>query len=401
MKDYLAFWKQSARIAFTGSWKYFTWMAFLTIIILVGLNAYAHQVVDGLGTTGMTDQVSWGGYIANFTYLVGIAAAAVMLVIPAYLFKNKALHEVVLIGELLAIAVLIMCLLFVTADMGRPDRLWHMIPLIGKFNWPDSMLSWDVIVLAGYLVINMHIAGYLIYKKYIGEEPSKKLYLPFVMLSIVWAISIHTVTAFLYVGLGGRPFWNSAIIAPRFLASAFAAGPGLIIITLQLVQWLLKINVKREALMTLRLIVTVAMLINVFLLGSELFTEFYTDSQHVASAKYLFFGLHGASKLVVWIWLALALNVTALGLLMSKRSQNLKVLNVACAMAIVGIWIEKGMGLIIPGFVPTPLGEVVEYAPSLNETLVTMGIWATGALLYTLMLRVAVPVILGKMRRAD
>ncbi|MCA9546871.1 MAG: polysulfide reductase NrfD, partial [Myxococcales bacterium] len=222
MRDYLNFLVRSTRRAFTGSWRYYAWMTFLTLVVLVGLNAYAKQLVHGLSVTGMTDQVSWGAYIANFTYLVGIAAAAVMLVIPAYLFKNKALHDVVILGELLAVAVLVMCLLFVTVDIGRPDRMWHMIPLIGKFNFPGSMLAWDVIALSGYLLINAHVTGYLIYTRWKGETPNKRLYMPVVFLSIGWAISIHTVTAFLLVGLGGRPFWNSAVIPPRFLASAFA-----------------------------------------------------------------------------------------------------------------------------------------------------------------------------------
>jgi Ni/Fe-hydrogenase subunit HybB-like protein len=401
MSEHVTFLRQAWRLAFLGSRRYYVWMTFLTVVVLVGLHAYAQQLVHGLQVTGMSDQVSWGAYIANFTYLVGIAAAAVMMVIPAYVYKNEDLHEVVIFGELLAVAVLVMCLLFVTVDLGRPDRFWHMIPGIGEFNWPGSMLSWDVLVLNGYLLINAHVSGYLIFTMWAGRKPNKKLYIPFVFLSIVWAISIHTVTAFLYVGLGGRPYWNSAIVAPRFLASAFTAGPGLIIITLQAVRSLWGFEVKDGALMTLRRIVSVAMVINVFLLACEVFTEFYTDSAHVASAKYLFVGLGDANMLVPWIWMAIAMNLVALGLFLSPKTRELKWLNLACVLSIVGIWVEKGMGLIVPGFVPTPLGEVVEYAPSTNEILVSMGIWAFGALLYTLMIRVAIPVVLGKMRRED
>lgn len=399
MRAYLDFLRRAVRIAFEGDWRYYTWMIFLTLVALIGLGAYSNQVAEGLVLTGMTDQVSWGAYIANFTYLVGIAAAGVMLVIPAYVYKNGPLHEVVIIGELLAIAALVMCLMFVMVDLGRIERGWHMIPLIGAFNFPDSLLSWDVLALNGYLLINAHIVGYLVYMRYLGQTPDKRLYMPFVMLSIGWAISIHTVTAFLYVGLGGRPFWNSAVIPPRFLASAFAAGPALIIITLQIVRTFTKFEVKDAALGTLRKIITIAMLINLFLLFSEVFTEFYAHTQHVASAEYLFFGLGEANKLVPWIWLALLFNLTATVLLMSPASRKLNWLNLACVLGVVGIWVEKGMGLIIPGFVPTPLGEIVEYAPSLNETLISLGIWAVGALIYTAMLRVAIPVVLGNLHK--
>jgi len=366
----------------------------LSVIALVGLNAYCKQLVYGLGTTGMTDQVSWGMYIANFTYLVGVAAAAVMLVIPVYVYKNKELHDLVILGELLAVSAIIMCLLFVTVDLGRPDRFHH---LLLRFNFPISMLTWDVIVLNVYLLLNLHICGYLIYSVYCKREPSKWFYVPFVFIAIVWAISIHTVTAFLYSGLGGRPFWNSAVIAPRFIASAFAAGPAIIIITLQLIRYFTTYRVPHKAILTLRNIVTVALIINVFLLGSELFTEFYTDSVHNASAKYLWFGLHGHSALVPWIWTAVSLNFGALLLLVLPITRREGVLAAACIMVIVGIWIEKGMGLIVPAFIPTPLGEIVEYSPTWNETFICFGIWAFGLLLFTIMVRITLPVLEGKL----
>ncbi len=393
MKKYVTFLWDCFRLSFVGDWRYHLWMTILSLLSLAGLYAYCQQVVHGLVTTGMTDQVSWGMYIANFTYLVGLAAAAAMLVIPVYIYRNMHLHDVVIFGELLAVSVIIMCLMFVMADLGRPDRFMH---LLWRFNFPGSMLTWDVIALNGYLLLNLHICGYLIYCVYCGRKPSPAFYVPFVFIAIVWAISIHTVTAFLYVGLGGRPFWNSAIIAPRFLASAFAAGPAFIILTLQIVRRFTKHSVSDDALLTLRRIVQVALIINMFLLVCEVFTEFYTGSAHVASARYLYFGLHGQNALVPWIWTAIVMNIIATVLVMLPASRGLRMLNVACVLAIFGIWIEKGMGLIIPAFVPTPLGEIVEYVPTIHETIVCFGIWAFGLLLYTIFVRVSVPVLAGE-----
>lgn len=398
MKPYLTFLWRSVQLSFKGNWKYHLWMLILTIITLVGLNAYARQLVTGLSSTGMTDQVSWGLYISNFTFLVGIAAAAVMLVVPVYIFKNKELHDLVIFGELLAVAVIIMCLAFVTVDMGRPDRVVNMFR---RLNFPDSMLAWDVIVLSVYLLLNLHICGYLIYTAYLGKQPSKRFYIPFVFIAIFWAITIHTITAFLYVGLGARPFWNSAIVAPRFIASAFAAGPAFIILTLQVISKYGDYKVPEKAYQTLRNIVAVALTINMFLLGSEVFTEFYTDSTHVASAQYLFFGLNGKSALVPWIWSAIGMCTVALVLLYLPATRQRKYLNLACVLLIVGIWIEKGMGLIVSGQVPSPLGEIVEYTPTLNEVLVTLGIWAMGLLIYTIFVRITVPVLTGKLRVHD
>jgi len=398
MKRYLSFLWQCLRVSFDGDWRYHLWMTILSVAALIGLYAYCRQLVNGLVTTGMTDHVSWGLYIANFTYLVGMAAAAAMLVIPVYVYRNLHLNDVVIFGELLAVAVILMCLAFVTVDLGRPQRFMH---LLWGFNFPMSMLTWDVIALSGYLLLNLHICGYLLYTAYCGRSPSKVFYLPFVFIAIVWAISIHTVTAFLYVGLGGRPFWNSAIIAPRFLASAFAAGPAFIILTLQIVRRYTSHRVRDDALLTLRRIVQVAMIINVFLLLCEVFTEFYTDSAHVASAQYLYMGLSGRSGLVPWIWVAILMDAVATLLLVLPASRGLKVLNIACVLAVVGIWIEKGMGLIVPAFIPTPLGEIVEYTPTLPEVAVCVGIWAFGLLVYTIAVRISVPVLSGKLTYAE
>lgn len=399
MAIYLQFWKDMIRQVLIGPRIYFAWLGFLVVFMLIGAAGYYYQLRFGLIVTNMSDQVSWGAYIANFTYIVGLAAAAVMLVIPAYVYKIKAMKEITLIGELFAISAIVMCLMFVTVDMGRPDRFWHLIPKLGRMNWPISMLSWDVIVLNGYLLINLHIPGYLLYKKYRGEPPTDAYYMPFVIISIFWAVSIHTVTAFLYAGLGGKPFWNSAVVAPRFLASAFAVGPSFILLTLQIIEKYSSFKVEQEVYRILKRIIGVSLIINLFLLASEVFKEFYTDSAHSASAKYLFTGLHGYNLLVPFIWTAIALNVIATVIYASPPlGRGMRSINIASVCAIVGIWIEKGMGLIVPGFVPSPLGTIVEYSPSLVELAVCLGIWATGFFILTLLLKAAVPIETGTVR---
>jgi Ni/Fe-hydrogenase subunit HybB-like protein len=387
-------------LATDGSLLFYTWMTLLTAVWLVGLNAWAVQVRDGMITTNMSDHVSWGLYIANFTFLVGLAAGGVMMVIPAYLYHDREMHDVVLCGELLAIASIIMCIAFVVVDMGRPDRFWHIIPGIGRFNWPISMLTWDVIVLNGYLLLNLHICGYLLYTRFLGRTPNPRWYVPFVFLSIVWAISIHTVTAFLYCGLGGRPFWNSALLAPRFLASAFVAGPAFIILTLLALRRFGGVAIPAGPVRTLLSIVRITVLINLLMLASELFTAFYTGGTHASSAQYLFFGAHGAYGLVPWMWTSVILNVLAAALFLYPAAATNKPLLVsACLMCIIAIWIEKGMGLIVPGFIPSTLHEIVEYNPSLSEWKITAGIWAFGLLVFTGALKIALPVLKGETSR--
>jgi Ni/Fe-hydrogenase subunit HybB-like protein len=386
------------RTSTRGTWRFYAWMTVLSAVALVGVNAWARQVVGGMVLTHMTDHVSWGLYIANFTFGVGLAAGAVMMVIPAYLYEDEEMHDVVLVGELLAISAIVMCLLFVVVDMGRPDRLWHMIPGVGRFNWPISMLTWDVLVLNGYLLLNLHVCGYLIYMRFLRRKPDKRWYVPFVFLSIGWAISIHTVTAFLYSGLGGRPFWNSALLAPRFIASAFVTGPAFVILLLQIIRRMTGLRVGEGPLRTLSSVMRVTVPLNLFMVASELFTAFYTGGAHATSARYLFFGMHGHHALVPWIWTAIALNLASAVLVFASRGQERHwALNAACACAFAGVWIEKGMGLIIPGFVPSTLHELVEYVPSLAEWKITAGIWAAGLMVLTLAIRVALPVLRGEL----
>ena len=402
-REFRAFAGEAVARSFRGGPLFFVWMTLLSILIVVGANAYVRQLVHGLATTGMTDQVAWGVYIANFTFLVGIAAAAVMLVIPAYIYRIRDFYDVVLFGELMSFTAIILSLLFVTVDLGRPELFWHLIPGLGILHFPESLLAWDMVVLLGYLLLNAYICAYLLYTKYVGRRPTWIFYIPFVFVSIGWAISVHTTTAFLYVGLVGRPFWNASIIAPRFLVSAFVSGPALMILTFQIIRRTTSFRISDHVLGILRQIVTACLLINLFLLASELFKELYSADLRNASMRYLFFGLdhHGQTynKLVPWIWAAVGGQVLAVSILLTPLRSRLLFLDIACVLSVLGVWVEKGMGLVVPGFIPTPLGDVIEYTPSTNETLVCIGIWAFGGLLYTWMVKLAVPIMTGEFHR--
>jgi molybdopterin-containing oxidoreductase family membrane subunit len=370
------------------------WIALLGLmaVILLGAWSYVTQVRTGLVVTGMSDQVSWGFYIANFAFLVGIAAASVLLVIPAYIFHRQDIKDVVLVGEGMAVAAVTMAILFVVVDLGRPERIWHMIPGIGRFNWPISLLAWDVVVLSGYMLLNLAIPFYLLYCRYRGREANFRLYFPLVIVSMFWAISIHTVTAFLFSANPARPFWHMALLGPRFIAS-------LIIITLQIIQRVTGYRISRSVIDTLALIMTVSLQINLFFVGVELFTDFYNEGAHAASIHYLFLGLGGFNSLQPWIWFALALNAIAVVILMiHPLRQQTATLNLACLLAFVGIWIEKGMGLVIPGFVPTPLGEVFEYAPTPVELSVSAAVWAFGVLIFIVLAKVVIAIEQGRVR---
>ncbi len=391
-----------ARNSIKGGEKLWYWIFFLTFFISMGAFTYYEQFTKGLVVTGMSDQVSWGLYVSNFTYLVGVAAAAVMLVIPAYIFHNPEAKRVVILGEGLAVAACVMCITFVTVDMGHPERVWHMMPYVGKFNWPASLLTWDVIVLTVYLLLNLLLPAYILYHDYHGTKANKKFILGVALLSMFWAISIHTITAFLFVSNTTRPFWHSALSAPRFLASAFTSGPAFIIIAFSIMHKLHIFKIGHKVIDMLAVIVAIAMQINLVMLMAELFTEFYNAGAHSASAHYLFLGLDGYTKLVPWIWTAITFNIIAAVLLMWEKTRtNDKTLLFACSLAVVGVWIEKGMGFVIPGFIPTPIGEIFEYGPNIIEVKISLGILALGMLIFTLMMNALATIKHDELGSAD
>jgi molybdopterin-containing oxidoreductase family membrane subunit len=402
LNDTWDFYRKTLTLVATGSKLYYAWCFLLLAIIIAGFIFYLKQHEVGLIATNMNDQVSWGLYIANFTYLVGAAAAAVLLVVPSYVYHFKPIKEIVVLGELFAASSVMMAILFVMVDLGRLDRFWHMLPLIGSMNFPQSLLAWDVIALNGYLILNIFIPVYLLVNFYYRKKPNWKFILPFILLSIPWAVGIHTVTAFLYNGLPARPFWNASILAPRFLASAFCSGPAIIIIIFQIIRKVSDIKLENEALFKIAELIAYAMFLNLFLLGSELYKEYYSHSVHMAPVEYLFEGLHGHNLLVPWIWSAMAMNVIAFFIFMIPQTRKrLSILNLGCLLVIVGVWIEKGPGFVIPGFVPDPLGEIHEYIPNLLELMVSFGIWALGLLVFTLLMKVAIPIETGNFTHTE
>ena len=372
-----------------GSKKYWALIIGLLIVMGIGFGFWLWQLSFGLGITGMSRDVSWGFYIAQFTFLVGVAAGGVMVVLPYYLHDYKAFGRITILGEFLAIAAVIMCLLFIIADLGYPMRALNVL----LYPTPGSVLFWDMIVLNVYLLLNI-VVGWNVLEAERNGIPYPGWVKVLAIFSIVWAPLIHTVTAYLYCGLPGRGFWLTAILAPRFLASAFAAGPALLILLCLIIRRVTKFDPGREQIQSLAKIVAYAITINVFFFLCEIFVVFYSRiPSHMDHIKYLFFGLHGHGVLVPWMWTSISLMVVAIGLLVVPVTRkNEAVLAVACAAVFIGTWIDKGMGMISGGFVPNPLHHVVEYTPTIPEIIITLGVWATGFFILTILYKIAVSV---------
>ena len=387
----------SARLALRGGRAYWAWIGFLVTLIFWGCLAYAEQLRYGLAVTSMRDQVSWGLYIGNFTFLVGVAASAIVLVIPAFFYDWAPIKEVAILGEILAISAILMVLLFVTVDMGRPERFWHLIPGPGKINFPGALLAWDVISLNSYLLLNVIIVAYVLGCGLRGKPYNPRIVHPLMIASVPWAIAIQTVEAFIYAGDAGRPYWSTAILAPRFICSSFCSGPAILLILFQVLQRTTRIRIKEVVLWKIAELMAYAMFFNLLMLGAEAFKDFYTGTQDSIYLRYLFLGVQGHNALVPSAWAFLIAGLVALPLLVhARRSHNVLALNVGCILVYASVYIEKGLGTIVPAFTPDTLGEIYEYVPTLHEFRIGAGIFGVGFLVFTLLCKVAIPIMTGE-----
>ena len=398
MQQLTSFAADYTRYVLKGGTKFYAWMGCLGMLMLAMMYVFYLQNTDGLIVTGMTSQISDGLYLANLVFLVGVAAGAVTIVFPAYVYHHEGMHKVAVLGEMLAISAVIMVMVFVFAHMGRPDRLWHMIPPLGIYSF-SSMLGWDVLVLNGYLVLNAICGFYYLWCKYTGKPVNSKWFIPLVYVAIAWALSIHTVTAFLMANNPARPMWFHSMMPIRFIATAFAAGPCLIILIFLIIRNNTRFWVDDSAIKLLTTIVQFCLGIAIFLTMSEVVVELYARTEHANGLYYLMFGLHGLTGLVPWFWSSVVLMIVAFVMLFMPSFRNdFNKLQIPCTMAFAGIWIEKGMGLIVPGYIPSPIGEVTEYHPSFVEWLMVLGIWAFGFFILTILLKGAIGILLGDIR---
>ena len=384
--------------ALSGNGRYFAWLTFLLVVMGVGGLCYVQQFNYGLGITGMSRDVSWGLYISQFTFMVGVAAGGVMLVLPYYLHNYKVFGKITILGEFMAVAAVAMCLMFIMADLGQPMRALNVL----LHPTPNSILFWDMIVLNGYLFLNI-VGGWVILNAEKKDVPPPKWVKWLIYLSIPWAISIHTVTAFLYCGLPGRHYWLTAILAPRFLASAFAAGPSLLVICALILRKYTDFDAGKEAINKLVTIITYAAILNFFFVGLELFVGYYSNIPgHMHTLDYLFFGLtdHAGNvydNLVGPMRFSLVIGMSAtIALLFPKMRDSYTKIGWLCGAIFLSLWIDKGLGLVLGGFVPTPLEYIVEYYPSGIELGITAAVWATGAFILTVLYKVAISVKLSK-----
>ena len=358
------------------------WLAALLLVAAAGGFCYWIQLSVGLGITGLSRDVSWGLYIGQFTFVLGIAVSMIAVLIPYYYHDAKEFGRITIFAQFLALATIIMSILLIMVDIGVPSRVFNMM----LYPSPQSPLFWDMFVLNGYFFLNLLSSWKLLEAEYAGTTPPRWATL-LVYLAIPFAIGTRLVTAFIYSGLPGRDFWLSAVTAPKFLAGAFVAGPALLILLCFALRRLANYDVGAQVIRRLSLIVAYSMAATLFLLIAELFTSFYSQvPSHMYALKYFFAGLYGSSAFVPLGWLFAILSVGGGLLLFFPATRNdEKWLSVACAAVFIAMWIDKGILFPVGGFITNPFGRVTESVPTALEAGVVIGIWALGAFLLSLL----------------
>jgi molybdopterin-containing oxidoreductase family membrane subunit len=285
--------------------------------------------------------------------------------------------------------------MFIMVDLGQPIRALNLF----LHPTPNSMLFWDAMVLRGYLALNI-ICSWVILtlnknkcnrrngsiSSSISPFHLPSLYIP--------------VTAMLYCGLPGRHFWLSAITAPRFLASAFAAGPTLIVIASLIMKKVAQFDAGDKAISKLITIIIYAALLNAFFILLEFFVAYYSNIPgHKHTIEYLFFGIkhqgHTYNNLIPLMWTSVGLCGGGVGVLVTLkllRSLPEVMTGIGCGMIFISLWLDKGIGFVLGGLATSPLNEIVEYSTTANEIAITLGIWASGLLLITLLYKIGIGV---------
>ena len=375
--------------ALKGSPRYWGTLVALGAVILLGLGFWLYQLTNGMVITGLNRDVSWGFYIAQFTYLVGVAASAVMLVLPYYFHHYKEFSKMIILGEFLAIAAVIMCLGFIVVDIGQPQRMLNVL----LNSTPHSVLFWDMIVLNGYLILNI-LVGWTSLQYFKNDMTPPKWCKILAYVSVIWAFSIHTVTAFLYAGLPGRHYFLTAIMAARFLASAFCSGPAILLLLVLLLKRLTGFDPGKKAIDKLAVIITYAMCVNVFFFLLEVFTSFYSNMPgHMAPLIYLFKGIDGHTMMVPFMWTAVVLGLGCLVILIpTPIREKTPALILGLIMLVIASWIDKGLGLLIGGFTPNPFETVTVYSPTVPEIMVSLMVFALGGFVLTVLWKIAIEV---------
>lgn len=390
------------------------WIWVLGLIALVGFGMWIRQLILGLAVTGMNNYVSWGLYIITFAFMVGLSAGGLIVSSLAYILKLEHLKQMAPVGIVAAVACVVGAGAMILVDVGHPERVLNIL-LGGRLTSP---IKWDFFILAVYLVVGLFELYVMLSKKWLNRTLAAREHALNILAWIGFpvAILVHSITAWIFGLQIGRPFWNTALMAPIFLSSAVVSGVGLLLLVAFIGdKYKLPIPGLDEQNRTfLTKLLSSFILLDAFFLFCDLFTSVYAGGTAEAStaAKLL------TGNMAPLFWLEIILGVVApfLILVMTKTKRSMGWQAVAGVLVMVGVFLKR-INIILPNLlqlnVPYAPGVstgrfstsspfhiadqssfavVGNYFPTLSEVCITLGVLAFVALLITVGIRLTMAV---------
>jgi len=373
------------------------WMLICLAIALVAFGFYVNQLINGLEVTGMNNIVSWGLYIITFAFFVGLSAGGLIVSSSAYVFKIDKLKEVAPIGIVVAVACILGAAAMIVADMGRPERILNII-VGGKFTSP---ITWDFFVISLYLMIGLYECWIFFSNKWKGKSLEKResVLAKAAFISLPIAILVHSITAWIFGLQAGRPFWDTAIMAPIFISSAVVSGTGLLLVVAYLGR---KNGIKGlddENVGTLVKVLVGFIILDLFLFFCELFTLTYTGGTAASESAALL--LTGSLAPLFWFEIIAGMLIPLFILTNKSLKRSRGWMAVAGILVMVAVFLKR-INIVLPGLLvinmtdspgvstgrfvestgpffeagQTPFSAIATYAPTMTELIITAGAFA-------------------------
>ena len=314
--------------------------AILAVVVAVGVGCWVYQLIFGLTVTGMNNGTSWGLYITNFMFFVGLSAGGLIVASSASVFHITKFKAVALPAIILSTVCICAAGMFVLIDLGGIQRVWRI--LTGPN--PTSPLLWDVCVITCYLIINVF---YLVFMTR-GNQHAVSIVSRF---ALPCAILVHSVTAWIFEA--AKEGWYTAIMAPIFVASAMDSGLALLLVVLGVLKKAGIYDTSRELMAMLAGLLCTCVAVDAFFIFCEVLTMAYPGA---AGAETLALLTTGPTAPFFWFEIICGLVIPFCILVFAKNRQSAVLINVACVLIVVGVFCKRVWLLFTAFIVPNVMG---------------------------------------------
>lgn len=365
------------------------------IVTVVGIGLWVWQLTQGLVVTNMRNLDSWGVYITNFMFLVGLSAGGLIISSAPKLFGVKGFGGISKVAIWTSICCTVLAMGFVIVDLGNPLRIWELF-VYGNLSSP---LLWDVIVLFLYLIISIiYLWAILRVEKGRGSQGSLRV---LSAIAFITAILVHSVTAWIFGLQQGHEMWYTALLAPWFVTSALVCGTALVMVVVVALRKVGYMELAQENLVKMAKLLGIFLCVDLYFFACDLLTAGFPGGEGTQVVSMLTTG-----PLAGFFWAQIILSVLAIVIVFIPKLRSTPLLVVASLAAIVAIFCKR-VQLLVGGFqIPNldyagPLStsstsnwvngigvyDSLIYSPSIIEVGVTLGVVGLGALLLLLGLK--------------